>query len=124
MIKIKRTERKELKCLKEITKTLKIAFAGIQANSYGYCCNTDYDDRHSYINNNNYVVCKLYKGGINNNYHNGKWDNIGDEVYYGWHLTNFNLDDIIEVMQNIANKYGYKVVKPQDNLHCIKLLLN
>ena len=125
MKNIQRTERKDIRCLKDITKALRANFKGIQANSYGYSCNNDYDDKHSYnyINNNDYIICKLYKGGINNNYHQG-WDDIGNEVYYGWNLTNFNLDNIIKVMQSIANKYGYKVVKPQDNLHCIKLLFN
>ena len=119
---------KEIKydCIKEITKELKKRFKGIQANSYGYCCNSDYDDIHKYINDNDYVCAKIYKGGLNNQYyidsyyHCGRFD-IKDEVYYSWYLTNFKLEDVIETMQEIANNYGYKVGTPEDNSKCIRL---
>lgn len=116
----------EYDCIKEITKELKKRFKGIQANSYGYCCNSDYDAIHKYINDNDYVCAKIYRGGLNNQFYVDRYSNrqyveIGKDVYYNWYLTNFDLKDVIETMQDIANNYGYKVETPEDNNKCIRL---
>lgn len=113
-------------CVKEITRTLKKRFKWIQANSYGYCCNSDYDSIHKYINDNDYVCAKIFRGGLNNQfyvdrYYNRQYVEIGDDVYYSWYLTNFKLEDVIKTMQEVANKYGYKVETPEDNSKCIRL---
>lgn len=99
--------------VKECSRELKKQFKGIEAFSYGYCCNTDYYDgkAESQKNDTDFVNAKIFKGGLNNQYHNGKWE-IGDEVYYNWGLENFTLDNVINVMQSVADKYGYIVVKP------------
>lgn len=116
----------DYECIKEITKELKKRFKGIQANSYGYCCNSDYDSIHKYINEDDYVCAKIFKGGLNNQYYVNRYDNKGyfdirNDVYYSWYLTNFKLEDVIETMQEIANEYGYKVETPEDNSKCIRL---
>lgn len=116
----------DYKCVKEITKALKKRFKGIQANSYGYCCNSDYDDIHKYINDNDYVCAKIFRGGLNNQFYVDRYTcrqyvEIGKDVYYSWYLTNFDLKDVIETMQEIANNYGYKVETPEDNSKCIRL---
>ena len=113
-------------CVKEITRELKKNFKGIQANSYGFCCNSDYDAYHKYINNDDYVCAKLFKGGLNNNYCYDKYRekcvwNIGSSVYYSWTLTSFDIDNIIAVMQKVADKYDNIVIKPIDDSKCIKL---
>lgn len=116
----------EYDCIKEITKALKKHFKGIQANSYGYCCNSDYDAIHKYINEDDYVCAKIFKGGLNNQYYidryyqRGYFD-ISDEVYYSWCLTNFKLEEVIKVMEKVAQKYNCKVETPQDNSKCIRL---
>ena len=119
---------KEIKydCIKEITKALKKRFKGIQANSYGYCCNSDYDTYHKYTNDDDYVCAKIYKGGANNQYrinryHNRGYFDIGNEVYYSWGVKEFYLQDIINTMQEVADKYGYKVAIPKDTSECIRL---
>ena len=111
--------------IKEITKELKKAFKGIQANSYGHCCCSDYDTYHKYTNENDYVCCKLFKGGLNNhyNYRNQEFD-ISFEVYYMWKLTTFNLDEVIKVMENVVSEYGGRVVKPEDNCGCILVIFD
>lgn len=110
--------------VKECSRTLKKEFKGIEAFSYGYCCNTDYfsiwEDRPK--NENDYVNAKIFKGGLNNNYHKGKWE-LGKSIYYNWKLTEFNLDNIIKVMQKVANKYGYNVETPKDKTKCIKVYI-
>lgn len=115
--------RKEKICInyeaiKEITKALRKTFKGIQSNSYGYCCMSDYDAYHNYTNNHDYVCAKIFKGGLNNDYHYGEFC-LGDTVHFIWGLTEFKLDNIIEVMQNICNKYGYIVEKPINESKCI-----
>lgn len=69
--------------VKKCSRTLKKEFKGIEAFSYGYCCNTDYYAIHEgkYKNDNDYVNAKVFKGGLNNNYHKGKWE-LKDSVYY------------------------------------------
>lgn len=116
----------EYDCIKEITKELKKHFKGIQANSYGYCCNSDYDDIHTYINEDDYVCAKIFKGGLNNQYFRNTYDNkgyfdIGKEVYYSWCLTKFKLEEVIKVMEKIAEKYNCKIEKPEDTSKCIRL---
>ena len=78
----------EYDCVKDITKALKKRFKGIQANSYGFCCNSDYDAIHKYINDNDYVCAKIFRGGLNNQFYvewfNVDFDNFNntiDEVY-------------------------------------------
>lgn len=116
----------DFECIKEITKELRKNFKGIQANSYGYCCCSDYDAFHKHINENDYVCAKIFKNGLNNvfhydnYYHEYSWD-LGNKVWFMWHLENFNIDDIIKVMQEVANEYNYNVVKPKDNSECILL---
>ena len=116
----------DYKCVKEITKALKKRFKGMQTNSYGYCCNSDYDDIHKYINDNDYVCAKIFRGGLNNQFYVDRYTcrqyvEIGKSVYYSWYLTNFDLKDVIETMQEVANNYGYKVETPEDNSKCIRL---
>ena len=119
----------DYECVKEITKELKKRFKGIQANSYGYCCNSDYDAIHKYINEDDYVCAKIYKGGLNNDYHYDSYYEksyfaLGDTIYYCWCLTNFKLEDVINTMQEIANNYGYKVYIPHSDNECIKLYID
>lgn len=112
-------------CIKEVTKTLRKTFKGIQSNSYGYCCNSDYDAYHEYINNDDYVCAKIFKGGLNNNYdyQNNKFE-LGSRVFFSWNLTSFSLDVVIDIMTEICNKYGYEVIKPIDNSKCIEIIEN
>ena len=105
-------------CIKEVTKALRKNFKGIQSNSYGYCCNSDYDCYHKYINDNDYVCAKIFKGGLNNQYYDGKFE-LYKEVYFSWCLTEFKLVDIIKVMQDVCNKYNYMVETPKDISKCI-----
>lgn len=104
--------------IKEITKALRKTFKGIQSNSYGYCCMSDYDAYHNYTNNDDYVCAKIFKGGLNNDYHYGEFC-LSDTVYFTWCLTEFKLNDIIEAMQNVCNNYDYMVEKPADKSKCI-----
>lgn len=108
--------------VKECRKELKKNFKGIESFSYGYCCNSDYFDRKpkNQMNDTDYVNAKIYKGGINNCYKNGKY-NIGETVFYNWELCEFKLDDILNVMQQVANKYNYIVIKPINKNSCIKV---
>lgn len=106
--------------IKEITKELKKEFKGIQANSYGYCCGSDYDAYHTYTNENDYVCCKIFKGGLNNQYHNGSFE-LGKSVWYMWHLTDFKLSWVINLMQRIAFKYGCIVLVPENDTKCIEI---
>lgn len=113
-------------CVKEITRELKKRFKGMQSNSYGYCCNSDYDAYHKYINENDYVCAKIFKGGLNNQYRYDSyyeccyWD-IGKVVFFGWRLKEFDFKEVIKVMQEVATKYNYEVVEPKDVSECIKL---
>lgn len=98
-------------CVKAITRALKNEFKGIQANSYGFCCNTDYDAYHKYINDDDYMCAKIFKGGLNNQYHNGKFE-IDNFVYYCWELTNFKPLKVLSVMNEVANRFGCVVCPP------------
>ncbi len=108
--------------VKECRRELKKNFKGIESFSYGYCCNSDYYDGKpkSQINDYDYVNAKIYKGGLNNCFKNGKF-NLGKIVYYNWELTNFNLIDVIKIMQQVADKYGYIVEQPVDKTKSIKV---
>lgn len=110
-------------CIKEITKALRKNFKGIQSNSYGYCCTSDYDAYHDYTNNDDYVCAKIYKGGLNNDYnYNTNEFELGDTVFFMWTLTNFALDDVIKVMTEICDRYNYKVVSPTEPTKCIEVI--
>ena len=107
-------------CIKEVTRELRSTFKGMQSNSYGHCCTADYDMYHKKTNENDYVCAKIYKGGLNNDYdYSRKEFLLSDEVYFMWHLTEFKIDDVIEVMENVCNKYNYIVKKPKDESKCI-----
>ena len=113
-------------CVKNITKALRHNFKGIQSNSFGYCCGSDYDYHHKYTNENDFVCAKIYKGGLNNDYHTCWYDgtgyfDIGNSVYFMWCLTNFKLGDVINVMSKVASEYGYKIISPVDSNKCIVL---
>lgn len=108
--------------VKECSRALKKNFKGIESFTHGYCCNTDYFScwEHSKKNNKDYVNAKIYKGGLNNQFHNGKYE-IGKSLWYNWELTEFKLNDIIAVMKEVAKKYGYEVYTPEDESKCIKV---
>ena len=98
-------------CVKEITKALHDNFTGIQANSFGYCCASDYDTNHKYTNPDDFVCAAIFKGGINNQYnYKEKCFELGDEVYYWWNCTELNIIDILTVMNDVAKKYGCEVI--------------
>ena len=40
-----------------------------------------------------------------------------------WKVTNFNFDDVINTMNNVARKYNCEIKKPRDNTYCIELRL-
>lgn len=108
--------------VKECSKQLKKTFKGIESFTHGYCCNSDYfalwED--SKKNDDDFINAKIYKGGLNNCYHKGKYE-LGECIYYNWKLTKFQLDDVIDTMQKVANKYGYKVIYPKNEEECIKV---
>ena len=106
--------------VKECRRELKKNFKGIESFSYGYCCSTDYYDgkSKSQMNENDYVNAKIFKGGLNNCFHNGRF-HLGDSLYYNWGLKNFKINDIIKVMQNVANKYNYIVIAPKNEKEAI-----
>lgn len=111
--------------VKDIVKALRKEFKGITAHAYGYSCMSDYDYYHENVNENDFVQAKIYKGGLNNDYHKtysgeGYFD-IGNHVFFMWNLTSFKLDDVIAVMMRVADGYGLIVEKPQDNGTCILL---
>lgn len=106
--------------VKEIAKALRKEFKGMQANSYGHCCRSDYDMYHKFVNDNDYVLPLVYKGGLNNNYdYRNQRFYIGNSVYYNWELTTFNLDDVIKVMRRVANQFNFEVIEPEDKTRSI-----
>jgi len=114
----------DYEAVKEISKAIRKNHK-IVSKSYGYCCMTDYfeGDRP-----NEYVCAKIFKGGLNNNFHRdvdgwGYFDTF-DSVYWMWNVSADKLDAIIETMQSIADKYGYVVIKPEDEYKCIELKAN
>lgn len=115
------TNKEKYELVKIATKELKKAFKGIGAHSYGFCCGSDYDAHHNHINTNDYVDAKLYKGGLNNDFVNGV-PQIGDILYYSWGLTNFSLDNVLKVLNNV---YGEdRVIAPKDVTECIKIVFD
>lgn len=117
MRNIKKERTVSWECVKEITKALKKNFKGIEAYSYGYCCNSDYGAYHKYKNDDDSMNAKIFKGGLNNQYHvdsiTGKGEfEIGSVVYYNWALTNFKPLKVLAVMNEVANKYGCVVLPP------------
>lgn len=125
-------------CIKKISLELKKSFKNIQANTYGFCCRTDYDAKAkpNKINYNDYVVPQIYKGGLNNNYQkdyaSGKYFfntvnadfphyNINYTIYYLWNCTEYPLEKILKVMRSVAKNYNACIIKPKNHQECIKL---
>lgn len=110
-------------CVKEIAKALRKKYK-MTSKSYGYCCMTDYfDGRES---KDNYVCAKIFKGGLNNQYHKDSWGyggyfELGSTVYWLWELPTISLDDVCATMQEIAVDWGYIVIKPESDSTCITL---
>jgi hypothetical protein len=109
-------------CVKEITRTLRKTYKGISSHSFGYCCSSDYDCYHKNCNEDDFVDAKIFKGGMNNQYHDGRFD-IGNCVWFMWKITNFDFDNIIDTMNTIAHKYNCEIKKPQNDAYCIELRL-
>ena len=108
-------------CIKDITKTLRKTYKGISSHSFGYCCMSDYDYYHKNCNENDYVDAKIFKGGLNNQYHADDGFHIENTVWFMWRTTEFNLDDIVKTMNEVAKKYNCEILKPKDEAHCIEL---
>mgnify|MGYP003289770463 CR=1 FL=1 len=109
-------------CVKEITRTLRKTYKGISSHSFGYCCSSDYDYYHKNCNEDDYVDAKIFKGGLNNQYRDGRFD-IGNCVWFMWRISNFDFDDIIKTMNDIAHKYNCEIKKPLNESKCIELRL-
>lgn len=99
--------------VKAITRALRKEFNGIASHSSGYCCNSDYDAHHAYTNNEDYIDAKIYRGGLNSDLVNGEL-RVNLPVYFSWKLTNFDFNDVIDVMSTIAKRYGMIIVPPVD----------
>lgn len=98
-------------CVKEITKALHDNFTGIQANSFGYSCGSEYDAHHKYTNPDDFVCAVIFKGGINNDYdYKTKSFILGDTVHYWWRCTELNIVDVLNVMNEVAKKYNCEVI--------------
>lgn len=108
--------------VKEVVKELRKRFKGMSAHSYGHCCRSDYDMYHKNVNDDDYVQAVIYKGGLNNDYdsRNGGFK-MHDSVVFRWGLTEYTLDDVITVMREVADKWGYVVVKPENESKCIEV---
>ncbi len=98
----------KMRVIKKITAALRKQFEGMSAYSYGYCCNIDYDAFHPDANFDDYIGFKLYKGGANNDYHNG-WQ-IGNKVYISWNVTKYDIFDVIQAMSGVISQEvkGYR----------------
>lgn len=122
------TEQEKFEVVKQITRALKKEFKGIGAHSYGYCCGSDYDAYHKEVNPDDFIDAKIYKGGNNNQYTRDGWE-IGSKVYYTWNLTKFNLNDIVALMNKVAQGVG-EVVIPRnedgtpDESRCLQLVFH
>ena len=113
-------------CIKDITRELKKHFKGMQSNSYGYCCNSDYDAYHKYINENDYICASIFKGGLNNDYIYNSYEGKSFFLlffffYFFFNLTNFYLYVVIKVLVDVVIKYDYLIEKPKDKFECIRL---
>lgn len=98
-------------CIKDISKALRKNYKDIIATSYGYCCGSDYfGDR---TVDKDYVGCKLFRGGANND-----WDwywkefRIGDTEYYYWDLEHHDVNEVVAVMNEVAKEYGAEIRIP------------
>jgi hypothetical protein len=118
-----RAQQIEMVAVKAVVSELRKKFKGLSAHAYGHCCWSDYDSkRKTPVDKDNFVQAKLYKGGLNNNYYYGKFD-IGDSVYFAWSLSKFNLDDVIQVMEDVGQRWGFVVKRPIDDSKCIIIRL-
>lgn len=116
------SESSKMELVKKATRDLKKQFKGMSAHSYGYCCNSDYDAHHHDTNYDDYVDAKLYKGGLNNTYTRYGWY-VGNSVAYAWNLTEFSMEDVIKVLENVYGDNA-KVVRPKDHGTCIMVEFN
>jgi hypothetical protein len=115
---------KTYEVVKAIAKALRKEFKGMQANSYGFCCRSDYDARHKYINHDDCVWPLVYKGGMNNDYdYESNTFRLGKVVYYNWTLTKFDLDEVTKVMNDVAQQFDYEIIKPLSTSTSIVLKL-
>ena len=105
--------------IKEISQALR-KIKGLKSHSYGYCCGSDYDFYHPYKEDDEYVSCKLYKGGANNEFIKGKFE-VDKYMYWSWDLNKISLDTVIEVMKSVADKYGVAVIPPSSTYECIEI---
>lgn len=113
---------KTYEVVRAIAKALRKEFKGIQANSYGHCCRSDYDMYHKRTNEKDHISPLIYKGGMNNDYdYQDKVFRLGSNVWYHWNLTNFSLDDVLKVMSDVARQYNFEVVRPKNNTYSILL---
>lgn len=115
------TNKEKYELVKIATRVLKKAFKGIGAHSYGYCCNSDYDAYHENVNYDDYVDAKIYRGGLNNEFVNGV-PQIGSCVYYSWNLTNFLLEDVINVLKSVFGED--RVITPINKSETIKIVFD
>ncbi len=118
-----RTQQIEMVAVKAVVSELRKKFKGLSAHAYGHCCWSDYDSkRKTPVDEDNFVQAKIYKGGLNNDYYDGKFE-IGDSVYFAWNLSKFKLDDVIQVMEGVGHQWGFVVEKPKDEGQCIIIRL-
>ena len=113
--------------IEECQKALKQNFNGIESFTYGSCCNTCYYDiwKRYPQNDDDFVNAKIFIGGLNNNFNFlSKKFELKDTIYYNWHLTKFKLDDIINVMKQVAKKYDYEIIIPTDKFKSIGVTVN
>ena len=105
--------------IKEISKELR-KIKGLKSHSFGYCCSSDYDFYHPVKDTDEYVSCKLYKGGLNNEYRDGKFD-VDKYMYWMWELKTTPLETVIATMRSVCDKYGVTVVDPASIQECIEI---
>lgn len=115
---MKQTNYEKYEVIKDISKALKKNFK-MDAFTYGYCCSSDYDADRKRINYDDFVNAKIYKGGANNQYRDGQFI-IANKVWYDWNLTNFSLDDVLNVMRNACCNRAM-VKRPENSGWCIEL---
>lgn len=109
----------EFECVKQICKAIRKTHK-IASKSYGYCCWSDYFRCEPYPDT--YIVAKIFKGGLNNNYNGGYWD-LGKTVYFAWSEDLMPiLSEICATMQKVADNWGYKIEMPENESKCIELI--
>ncbi len=112
----------EFKCVEAICRALKKAFPDMQVNSYGYGDMMTYDKHHKYINRDVFVKANLIKYGYASNYDFEKnCFNMPDEVEFWWNGDMTNIQEICDIMSEVANKYGCDIIRPVDK-ESIKLV--